>query len=187
MLHPLDGIRLVLAPMAGVTDLAFRTVCREKGAAFTYTEMVSSKGLLFNDAKSRKLLQIGVDEHPCAAQIFGSDPDSMGKAAAMAAEISGADCIDINMGCPTSKIISSGDGCALMRNLDLAARILSSVVQSSPVPVTVKFRKAGTRVPSTVWNSPQWRSARGLPPSASTVAHVPSSIQATQTGMRSAM
>lgn len=141
-MNPLfKGVKLALAPMAGVTDLAFRTICREKGAEFTTTEMVSSKGLIFNDAKSRKLLQIGAHEHPSSAQIFGSDPEAMGKAARFAADISGADFIDINMGCPTPKIVSSGDGSALMRNPDLAARIISSVVESSPVPVTVKFRK----------------------------------------------
>lgn len=127
--------------MAGVTDLAFRTICREKGAELTYTEMVSSKGLIYNDEKSRKLLQIGEQEHPSSAQIFGSDPETMAKAAVLAANYSGADFIDINMGCPTPKIVSNGDGSALMRDPELASRIISAVVRQSPVPVTVKFRK----------------------------------------------
>jgi tRNA-dihydrouridine synthase B len=139
--NPLEGVKIALAPMAGVTDLAFRTICREKGAELTYTEMVSSKGLFYNDVKSRSLLRIGDNEHPCCAQIFGSEPETMAKAAVMAAEISGADMIDINMGCPTPKIVSNGDGSALMRNPELAARIISAVVDASPVPVTIKIRK----------------------------------------------
>lgn len=139
--NPLEGIKIALAPMAGVTDIAFRTICREKGAELTYTEMVSSKGLVHNDEKSRSLLRLGKDEHPCCAQIFGSEPATMATAAAMAAEISGADMIDINMGCPTPKIVSNGDGSALMRDPDLVAAIISAVVEASPVPVTVKIRK----------------------------------------------
>lgn len=127
--------------MAGVSDLAFREICREQGCALTYTEMVSSKGLLFNDQKSRLLLEISKADHPCGAQIFGSDPESMGAAAKRAAEISGADFIDINMGCPTPKIVSAGDGSALMKKPDLARRVLAAVVRESPVPVTVKIRK----------------------------------------------
>lgn len=139
--HPLNGVRIALAPMAGVSDMAFRTICREKGAELTYTEMVSSRGLLNNDDKSRILLRIGEDEHPCAAQIFGSEPDIMAEAAVVAAEISGADMIDINIGCPTPKIVSNGDGCALMRDIQLASKIITAVVKASPIPVTVKIRK----------------------------------------------
>jgi tRNA-dihydrouridine synthase B len=139
--NPLEGVRIALAPMAGVTDLAFRTICREKGAELTYTEMVSSKGLIYNDEKSKNLLRIGADKHPSSAQIFGSDPETMARAAVLAAKYSGADLIDINMGCPTPKIVANGDGCALMRDPELAYRIISAVMSSSPVPVTVKFRK----------------------------------------------
>lgn len=127
--------------MAGVSDMAFRTICREKGAELTYTEMVSSRGLMNNDEKSRILLRIAEDEHPCAAQIFGSEPDIMAEAAVAASEISGADLIDINMGCPTPKIVSNGDGSALMRDMQLASDIITAVVKASPVPVTVKIRK----------------------------------------------
>ena len=133
--------RLVLAPMAGVTDLAFRKICAELGAGLTVTEMVSSKALCYQDRKSRGLLKLFDGEHPAAAQIFGSDPVCMAEAAVMAAEISGADLIDINMGCPVGKVVSNGDGSALMRDIDKAARVAEAVVKSSPVPVTVKMRR----------------------------------------------
>lgn len=133
--------RLTLAPMAGVTDLAFRSVCVGAGAALCCTEMVSAKALVYKDAKTRALLAVSPGERPVGAQIFGSDPVLMGEAAALALEISGADFIDINMGCPVGKIAGSGDGCALMRDPPKAARIVQAVVGSVPVPVTVKMRK----------------------------------------------
>ena len=132
---------LTLAPMAGVTDFAFRRVCRGLGAAFTTTEMVSAKALVYKDEKTKALLYIPEDEHPCAAQIFGHEPDVMAEAAVMAREISGADIIDINMGCPVGKVVKSGDGSALMRTPELAEEIIKSVVKSAGCPVTVKFRK----------------------------------------------
>ena len=115
--------QLVLAPMAGVTDLAFRLICRELGAGLTVTEMVSAKALCYQDKKSRGLLKLSDGEHPASAQIFGSDPGCMAEAACIAAELSGADLIDINMGCPVGKIVSNGDGSALMRDPEKAARI----------------------------------------------------------------
>lgn len=133
--------QLVLAPMAGVTDLAFRTVCRELSGCYTVTEMVSAKALCYQDKKSRGLLKLSPGEHPASAQIFGSDPVCMAEAACIAAEISGADLIDINMGCPVGKIVSNGDGSALMRDPEKAARIAQAVVEASPVPVTVKMRR----------------------------------------------
>ena len=132
---------LALAPMAGVTDFAFRRVCRGLGAALTTTEMVSAKALVYKDEKTKSLLYIPEDEHPCAAQIFGHEPDVMAEAAVMAREISGADIIDINMGCPVGKVVKSGDGSALMRTPVLAEEIIRSVVKSAGCPVTVKFRK----------------------------------------------
>lgn len=132
---------LTLAPMAGVTDFAFRRVCRGLGAALTTTEMVSAKALVYKDEKTKSLLYIPEDEHPCAAQIFGHEPDVMAEAAVMAREISGADIIDINMGCPVGKVVKSGDGSALMRIPVLAEEIIRSVVKSAGCPVTVKFRK----------------------------------------------
>ena len=133
--------RLVLAPMAGVTDLAFRLICRELGAGLTVTEMVSAKALCYQDKKSRGLLKLSPGEHPASAQIFGSDPVCMAEAACIAAEISGADLIDINMGCPVGKVVANGDGSALMRDPEKAARLAEAVVKASPVPVTVKMRR----------------------------------------------
>jgi len=133
--------KLALAPMAGVTDLAFRTICRELGAGLTYTEMVSAKALVYKDSKTGSLLRLGDGEHPVCAQIFGSDISCMADGAALALEISGADIIDINMGCPVGKIVKSGDGSALMRDPDKAMQIIQAVVGSVKCPVTVKIRK----------------------------------------------
>ena len=133
--------RMVLAPMAGVTDRAFRQICREQGAALTVTEMVSAKALTYGDKKTPGLLALGVDEHPAAAQIFGHEPETMAEGAKIAREISGCDIIDINMGCPAPKIAGNGDGSALMRDPALAARVIETVANAVDVPVTVKFRK----------------------------------------------
>ena len=133
--------RLTLAPMAGVSDFAFRTICTELGAAMTTTEMVSAKALVYRDEKTKGLLHNPDILHPSAAQIFGHEPEIMAEAAPMALEYSGADILDINMGCPVGKIVKSGDGSALMKDPELAARIVEAVVKAVPVPVTVKFRK----------------------------------------------
>lgn len=133
--------KLTLAPMAGVTDAAFRAVCRAQGAALTCTEMVSAKALVYRDEKTKSLLWMPADEHPAAAQIFGHEPEVMAEAAPMALALSGADILDINMGCPVGKVIRSGDGSALMRDPELAGRIAEAVVQAVDAPVTVKFRK----------------------------------------------
>ena len=133
--------RTVLAPMAGVTDFAFRRLCREQGAALTTSEMVSARALVYRDEKTKNLLYAPADEHPYAVQIFGHEPEIMGEAAALARELSGADIVDINMGCPVGKIVKSGDGSALMRDPELAGRIVEAVARSVPCPVTVKFRK----------------------------------------------
>ena len=132
--------RTVLAPMAGVTDWAFRTVCAELGAAVTVTEMVSSRALVYQDKKSRGLLR-KTPSGVCGAQIFGNDTAIMAEAAGIALELSDCDFIDINMGCPMPKIAGNGDGCALMQNVELAARIVEAVAAAVPVPVTVKMRK----------------------------------------------
>ena len=127
--------------MAGVTDLAFRTICRELGAGYTITEMVSAKALCYQDRKSLPLLELGEGEHPAAAQIFGSDEKCMEEAAAIAGEVSGADIIDINMGCPVPKVAQNGDGSGLMRDVDKAVRVAEAVVRGAgDRPVTVKFR-----------------------------------------------
>ena len=130
--------RVLLAPMAGVTDWAFRQICREQGAALTVTEMASTKALWFGDRKSPALLRL--DENPAAAQIFGSDPETMAWGAQKALELSGCAVIDINMGCPAPKIVNNGDGAALMRDPARAAQIIAAVKRAVPVPVTVKFR-----------------------------------------------
>lgn len=132
--------QLILAPMAGVTDLAFRQICREHGAGLTVTEMASAKALEYGDKKTPRLLRLAGGEHPASAQIFGSDPACMARSAKRALELSGCDIIDINMGCPAPKIVGNGDGSALMKSPDLAARIVAAVKQAVPVPVTVKFR-----------------------------------------------
>lgn len=133
--------RLALAPMAGVTDLAFRRLCRDMGAGYSCTELVSAKALCYQDKKSRTLLKMAPNEHPAAAQIFGSDITCMAEAAQIAAEVSGAEVIDINMGCPVGKVVANGDGSALMKDPEKAARIAEAVVKASPVPVTVKMRR----------------------------------------------
>ncbi len=132
--------KLALAPMAGVTDAAFRQICSEQGAGLTYSELVSAKALCYGDKKSQGLLKPFPGEKPYAAQIFGSDPACMAEAARIAREASGADIIDINMGCPVGKVVSNGDGCALMKDPDKAARVAEAVVKASGVPVTVKIR-----------------------------------------------
>ncbi len=128
-----------LAPMAGVTDWAYRTVCAELGAGVTVTEMVSSRALVYQDKKSRKLLRKN-EGSLCGAQIFGNDPEIMAEGARLALEISGCDFIDINMGCPMPKIANSGDGCGLMRTPELAGDIVKAVTKAVEVPVTVKCR-----------------------------------------------
>ena len=130
---------LFLAPMAGVTDWAFRTTCARLGAGVTVTEMVSSRALVYKDKKSAKLLRKN-EGSLCGAQIFGNDPAVMAEGAKLALEISGCDFIDINMGCPMPKIANSGDGCGLMRTPELAQQILEAVVKAVDVPVTVKCR-----------------------------------------------
>ena len=132
---------VTLAPMAGVSDFAFRRICREHGAALTTTEMVSARALVYKDEKTKALLYIPPDEHPCAAQIFGHEPEVMAEAAQMALEISGADILDINMGCPVGKVVKNGDGSALMKDPEKAARIAEAVVRAVKVPVTAKMRR----------------------------------------------
>ena len=130
---------LFLAPMAGVTDWAFRTVCAQLGAGVTVTEMVSSRALVYQDKKSAKLLRKN-EGSICGAQIFGNDPAIMAEGARLALEISGCDFIDINMGCPMPKIANSGDGCGLMRTPEVAGQIVEAVTKAVDVPVTVKCR-----------------------------------------------
>ena len=133
--------RVTLAPMAGVTDAAFRRLCRQQGAALTCTEMVSARALVYRDKKTEALLWCPPEDYPVAAQIFGHEPEIMAEAAPMALALSGADILDINMGCPVGKIVKAGDGSALMKDPALAGRIVEAVKKAVSVPVTVKFRK----------------------------------------------
>ena len=129
-----------LAPMAGVTDYAFRETCVSLGAGLTVTAMVSAKALCYGDKKTASLLRRnrGV---PCGVQIFGSEPEIMARGAVLALALSGCDFIDINMGCPMPKIVNNGEGSALLKNPELAGRIVRAVADAVPVPVTVKARK----------------------------------------------
>lgn len=138
--------RLLLAPMAGVSDEAFRTLCREQGASLTYTEMVSAKGLSYANEKTRHLLRLAPAEDQVAVQLFGHEPDTMAAQAAWIEREMGSSLayLDINMGCPARKIVSKGDGSALMKEPDLAASIVRAVANAVDHPVTVKFRRGWT-------------------------------------------
>ncbi|RJR24481.1 MAG: tRNA dihydrouridine synthase DusB [Desulfobacteraceae bacterium] len=134
----LDG-RLLMAPMAGITNLPFRIIAKRCGAALVTTEMISSKGLVLNQRKTVELLSSVPSERPLAVQIFGSDPDTLAEAAVVACD-AGADLVDINMGCPVKKVIKTGAGGALLQNPVLVERILSRVRKKCPVPLTAKIR-----------------------------------------------
>jgi len=140
----LAAANVVLGPMAGITEAPFRAICKRMGAGLTFTEMVSATGLHYNpDAQvSRSLLTLHPDEVPCAVQLFGADPDVMAEQARRVVERHGADIaiIDVNMGCPVSKVVSKGQGSALMRTPRLAGRIVERMVELCGVPVSVKFR-----------------------------------------------
>ena len=129
---------IFLAPMAGITDLPFRLICKKYGPGLVCTEMVSSKGLMYNDEKTKLLLHSVPAERPVAVQIFGSDVEAMKCAAEKVSEV--ADIIDINMGCPAPKVVKNGDGSKLLLNLKLVEEIVKEVVKASKVPVTVKIR-----------------------------------------------
>lgn len=130
---------IILAPMAGITDKAFRRVCKEYGAGLVCTEMVSSKGLYYKDDKTKLLLDTKEEKRPISMQIFGSDVETMGYAAEYVSKL--ADIVDINMGCPAPKVVKNGDGSRLLLDLELVGKIVKEVVEKSAVPVTVKMRK----------------------------------------------
>ena len=129
-----------LAPMAGVTDLPFRILCKEMGCGLVYSEMVSAKGILYDNKNTTELLEIDPKERPVAVQLFGSDPEILG---AMAKKIEAypIDIIDVNMGCPAPKIVKNGEGSCLMKTPELVGKIVKSLVESQSKPVTIKFRK----------------------------------------------
>lgn len=134
---------ILLAPMAGITDLPFRLICEKYGAGLTVTEMVSSKGIYYNDSKTKLLLNVSGEKRPVSAQIFGSDIEAMKYASEYVSEF--VDIVDINMGCPAPKIVKNGDGSRLLQNLELIEKIAREAVKVSKVPVTAKIRKG--------WNS----------------------------------
>ncbi|MBQ2971015.1 MAG: tRNA dihydrouridine synthase DusB [Ruminococcus sp.] len=135
----IDGY-VALAPMAGVADKAFRELCMEFGACYCVSEMVSSKGISYNSAKSAQLMELSEKEHPCAVQIFGNEPETMAEAAKFALQYK-PEIIDINMGCPAPKISGNGAGAALMKDPVLCGEIVKEVVKAVSIPVTVKIRK----------------------------------------------
>lgn len=130
---------ILLAPMAGITDKAFRIICKKYGPGLEYTEMVSSKAIFYDDSKTKRLMNIDNEKRPIAIQIFGSDAETMGYAAKYVSNI--ADIVDINMGCPAPKVTKNGDGSKILLDLDLARNIMRAVVQNSTKPVTLKIRK----------------------------------------------
>lgn len=141
--EPGTYVPVLLAPMAGITDATYRGICRAMGADFSYTEMVSAKGMHYDNANTGALLETAPEETVFGVQIFGSEPDILAEAAhtLCRGNLAGLAVIDINMGCPAHKIVRNGEGSALMKNEPLAAKIIGAVVQASSVPVSVKFRK----------------------------------------------
>ena len=129
---------IILAPMAGITNLPFRSVCKKFGPGLVYTEMASSKAIFYNDQKTKRLLNTKGEERPIAIQVFGSDEQTMAYAAKYVSEL--ADIIDINMGCPAPKVVKNGDGSKLLLDLEKAEKIMKAVVENATVPVTLKFR-----------------------------------------------
>lgn len=131
--------KTILAPMAGVSDIAYRRLAKEHGASMVCTEMVSAMGIKYKNERTHELLRMEAVEHPVSMQIFGSNPEAIALGAKVVAD-AGADIVDINMGCPVKKVVSSGDGSALMKTPDLAARVAEAAVKAVDVPVTVKMR-----------------------------------------------
>lgn len=129
---------IILAPMAGITDLPFRLICKENNAGLVYTEMVSAKALLYDDSKTKLLLKTREEERPLTVQIFGSDLKAIAYASKYVSKF--ADIVDINMGCPAPKVVKNGDGSKLLLNLELVRKIVETAVENSKVPVTVKMR-----------------------------------------------
>lgn len=138
------GNNLILAPMAGVTDLPFRLLCKEQGCGLLYSEMVSAKAILYNNKNTLELLKVEEKEYPIALQLFGSEPETMAEAAKRLEEGS-FDFFDINMGCPVPKVVNNNEGSALMKNPKLAGEIVEAMVKAVKKPVTVKFRAGFTK------------------------------------------
>ena len=139
-MHKYHNIPLYLAPMAGITDLPFRSICKQYGADVLITEMISTRGLVYNDAKTFKLLQTTPEESPIGIQLFGNNPEDFAAAVKKIEDLP-FDFININMGCPTPKIVKNGDGCALMKEPELAGKIIRNTCEASKKPVSIKIRK----------------------------------------------
>lgn len=140
---PLSERPVMLAPMAGISDLPYRSLCREMGCDFSYTEMISAKGLSYENRHTHDMLHTAENERPCAVQLFGREPGIMANMAKRLCDEYGEvlACIDVNMGCPAQKIVKNGEGSALMLEADLAGKIVNAMAKASSLPVTVKFRK----------------------------------------------
>lgn len=151
----------VLAPLAGITDKAMRSLCAKHGASLVYTEMVSGKGLWYGDRKSRKLLEIGDDEGPVAFQLFGSDPEVMAFAAKDLRDEANP-ILDLNVGCPVPKIVKNGEGSALLKNLDLLYDIVEAMVKNAGKPVTAKIRMGFERGQNTAVETAKTLEAAGV-------------------------
>ena len=136
--------KFFLAPMAGFTDKPFRILAKEAGAGLVYSEMISDKGLLYNNSRTLEMISIDEKEKPVAVQIFGNEPETMAEAAKLI-EAAGADIIDINMGCPVLKVVKNGSGSMILRDPILAYRIIERVVKAIKIPVTVKIRKGWSK------------------------------------------
>ncbi|MDD4183811.1 MAG: tRNA dihydrouridine synthase DusB [Candidatus Izemoplasmatales bacterium] len=132
--------QIVVAPMAGVTDPSYRRILKEFGAGLLYTEMISDKGILYKNEKTLEMIDTKTEEKPIAIQLFGSDPESMGKAAAYVSQNSLADIIDINFGCPVQKVIKGGAGVKLMQDEERSKEIITAVIKATNKPVTIKIR-----------------------------------------------
>lgn len=135
--------RIALGPMAGVTDLPFRALCKEMGVSLVYTEMISAKGIYYKNNNTKMLCETSEKEHPIALQLFGSEPELMAQIAGQIEDLP-FDILDINMGCPVPKVVNNGEGSALMKTPELAGKIIKDVSQAIKKPVTVKFRKGFT-------------------------------------------
>ncbi|HHY09416.1 MAG TPA: tRNA-dihydrouridine synthase family protein, partial [Firmicutes bacterium] len=133
-------MKVMLAPMAGVTDLPFRLLAREFGADLVVSEMISAQALVFQNKRTKRMLEIHKRERPVAVQLFGDDPEIMAQAAQMVVELVAPEMIDLNFGCPTPKIVKTGKGAALLKTPQLAAEIAAAVVRAVPIPVTAKIR-----------------------------------------------
>lgn len=151
---------LILAPMAGVTDMPYRIICKEQGASLVYTEMISAKGIYYGNKNTEKLWEIAEEERPAALQLFGNEPELMADMAAKIKERN-FDILDINMGCPVPKIAGNGEGSALMKNPELAGRIIRAVSDAACKPVTVKFRKGFSKDDNTAVEFAKMAEANG--------------------------